>query len=84
MVLEKKDIVQYSAKTTIQNEAKMKLEVAQNYTVVLKEVFNPIILETEEGNQLVVCMRDDTIEMTVPGSDRHWRADMETGEIVEM
>ena len=62
----------------------MKIEVDEEFNLVLKEVFNPVILETEEGNKLAVCMRDDTFEITAPGSDRHWRVNVETGEIFEM
>ena len=59
----------------------MKLEINQQGQQVLKEVFNSIILETKEGNQLAICMRDDTVEMSVVGSDEWYRADMATGKI---
>ena len=62
----------------------MKVEVAEDYTIILKEVFNSVVLETAEGNRFAVCMRDDTVEMTVPGSDKWFRANMETGEIEEL
>ena len=39
---------------------------------------------TEEGNSIAVCMRDGTFELTVPGSDRHFKVDIETGDFVEM
>ena len=52
--------------------------------MVAEHVYNPLILRTSEGNELGLCMRDDTIEMTVPGSDKHYRVDMKTGEIHEM
>ncbi len=53
-------------------------------TIVLKEVFNSLLLETAEGNQFAICMRDDTVEMTVVGSDKCFRADMESGDISEL
>jgi hypothetical protein len=63
----------------------MKIEVGENREVVLKEVFNGVLLETEEGNQLGICMRDNTFEINVipKGSNVwHWhRANMDTGEI---
>ena len=59
----------------------MKIDIAEDYTIILKEVFNSLVLETEEGNRFAVCMRDDTIEMTVPGSDKWFRANMKTGDI---
>jgi hypothetical protein len=64
----------------------MKLEVSEidGGTLVLKEVYNSIILETAEGNQFAICMRDDTVEMTVVGADRWYRADMQSGEINEL
>lgn len=62
----------------------MKVEVSENGLFILKEVFNSIILETEEGNRFVICIRDDTVEMTVSGSDRWFRADMTTGDIEEI
>ena len=47
----------------------------------IQEVYCNTVLETEEGNRLVVCMRDDTVEMKVRGFDKWFRANMETGEI---
>lgn len=62
----------------------MKIEIAEDYTMVLKEVFNSIVLETEEGNRFAICMRDDTVEMSVPGSGIWFRADMATGKVEEL
>ena len=62
----------------------MKVEVNSEGGLLLKEVFNGLVLETAEGNMLTVCMRDDTIEMQVVGTGRWFRADMESGEIFEM
>jgi hypothetical protein len=62
---------------------KMKISVDEDLTIVLKEVFNSVVFETAEGNRFAVCMRDDTVEMTVPGSDTWYRVDMETGYINE-
>ncbi len=59
----------------------MKIEINEQGQQVLKDVFNSIILETEGGNQLALCMRDDTVEMTVIGSDEWYRANIETGKI---
>lgn len=62
----------------------MKIEINEQRQIVLKEVYDPIILETEEGNHFAICMRDDTVEMTVAGSDMWFRADMDTGKIKEL
>jgi len=64
----------------------MKIEAnpADSGTLVLKEVFNSIVLETEEGNRFAICMRDDTVEMMVLGSEKWYRANMQTGDIEEL
>jgi hypothetical protein len=62
----------------------MKIDVNEQCQLVLKEVYNTILLKTEEGNTFAICMRDDTVEMTVAGSDKHYRANMDTGNIEEM
>ena len=59
----------------------MKLSIDEDYTIVLKEVFNSVVFETSEGYRFAVCMRDDTVEMTIPGSGKWFRANMKTGEI---
>ena len=65
----------------------MKVSTKQIYgetNLMLGEIFCNTILETEEGNHLSICMRDDTIEMSVPGSDKWYRVNMQTGDIDEM
>lgn len=64
----------------------MKIEVGDRGELLLKEVFNGVALETEEGNRLCIAMRDDTFEVTVtPKSGcptRRFRVDMANCEIV--
>lgn len=43
----------------------MNVEVNEEQLIELKEVFEPIKLVTEDGNSLVICMRDNTFEMCV-------------------
>ena len=43
----------------------MKIEVNEDGTLVLKEVYEGIVLETAEGNRLGVCMRDAGLEVVV-------------------
>lgn len=65
----------------------MKLEVREDYGITLKEVFAGLCLETEEGNRLGVCMRDDTFELQVQpkgGGVTQFRIDMQNGIIGEM
>lgn len=41
----------------------MKIDVMENGTIRLKEVFNSVVFETSEGTQLAICMRDDGYEI---------------------
>jgi hypothetical protein len=65
----------------------MKLETDANGNIVLKEVFASLILETETGNKLSICMRDNTFEILVPAREswdsrvQWYRVDPETGTI---
>lgn len=45
----------------------MRVEIDEDYTIRLKEVFNSVVFETAEGNELVVCMRDGGFEIAVRG-----------------
>lgn len=47
----------------------------------LQEIYGNTVLETAEGKQLAICMRDDTIEMSVVGKGGWYRANMQTGEV---
>lgn len=62
----------------------MRIEVNSEGGLLAKEVFDGLVLETDEGNMLTICMRDDTVEMQVVGTGRWFRADMETGQVYEM
>lgn len=59
----------------------MKIEISEGKLIILKEIFCDTVLETAEGNRLSICMRDDTVEMSVPGTNKWFRVDMETGDI---
>lgn len=48
----------------------MKVQVKENQ-IVLKEVYNSITLETREGKQLHICMRDMGFEMKIDDGDWH-------------
>lgn len=43
----------------------MKIDVTENGVIRLKEVFNSVLFETEEGEELVVCMRDGGFEIGI-------------------
>jgi len=67
----------------------MKIDVTEDGQIRLKEVFNGVVLETEEGNQISVCMRDDTVEIHVMpagwSSETSWyRANMQDGTIEKL
>ena len=69
----------------------MKIEVSETGEIVLKEVYQDIWLETEEGNRMGLCMRDDTFELIIEpisfipaGRANLYRVDMKSGEIKNM
>jgi hypothetical protein len=66
----------------------MKIDIGPHNNMRLREVFSGILLETEEGNQIGVCMRDDTLEINVcpdgKNSDNWWRVNMQAGTIEKM
>ena len=43
----------------------MRIEVVEGYTMRLREVFNSVLFETEEGEKLAVCMRDGGFEIGI-------------------
>ena len=48
----------------------MKIETKENQ-IILKEVYNSITLETSEGKQLHICMRDSGFEMKLDNGKWH-------------
>lgn len=46
----------------------MKIELKDNM-IVLKELYNTILLETESGKKLYVCMRDGKFEISTDGKN---------------
>ena len=66
----------------------MKVDVDQHGNIRLTQVFNGIILETREGNQIGVSMRDDTVEINVlpkgVNTGNWWRVNMQTSCIASM
>lgn len=57
------------------------LALADKSLFILKEIYADTVLETKNGNRLSVCMRDDTIEMSVPGFGKWFRVNMKNGDI---
>lgn len=65
----------------------MKATIDGGGVVVLEEVYRGLLLRTSEGNEISVCMRDNTFEInvmpagTVDMSPNWWRVDMQDGSI---
>lgn len=74
----------------------MRVTVDQKGNIVLSEVYSGVILRTEEGNEMSVCMRDDTFEICLPkmggqlndspvvGENRWFRVNPKAGTIEKM
>ena len=43
----------------------MNVDVTENGTIRLKNVFNSVVFETDEGERLIVCMRDGAFEIAL-------------------
>ena len=69
----------------------MRVSVESGY-LVLEEIYSGVLLRTSEGNEIGICMRDDTFEINVipkgETSDplyRNWhRVDMKKGTVEKM
>lgn len=64
----------------------MKITINEERNIVLKEVYSGILMETEDGNALGICMRDDTFEINVipkQGKTQWFRVDMQNITIKE-
>lgn len=40
----------------------MEIDVTEKYNIVFKKVFDPIHLITENGEEIIICMRDNGFE----------------------
>ena len=57
----------------------------EGITLHLCEIYCNTVLETSEGNQVAICMRDDTIEFNIINHHPCWyRINMQTGEVFPM
>lgn len=45
----------------------MKVNVNEEYSIQLEEVFNPIVLKTQDGEVMSICMRDSGFEFNYQG-----------------
>ena len=49
----------------------MKIDVKENYTIQLEEVYNPITIKTRDGLEFHICQRDYGIEVSCNGKTIH-------------
>lgn len=49
----------------------MKIEVREDYTIQLEEVFNAIVIKTTDGVEFHICQRDYGIEVTCNGITKY-------------
>ena len=64
---------------------KIRIGIHEDGGLCLREVYSGIRLQTAEGNEIGICMRDDTFEINVMPGGEHtnnwWTVDMATGTI---
>ena len=64
------------------------VEVEGSMCLVIKELYDGVLFETEEGNRIAICMRDDTFEIAVIDKagvkNAIHRVDMVKGTILAM
>ncbi len=49
----------------------MKIEVRDDYTIQLEEVFNGVVIKTADGVEFGICQRDWGIEVTCNGVTKY-------------
>ena len=58
----------------------------ENDNIIVEEVYAGFLMRTREGNEISICMRDDTFEINILPQGKHtnnwWRVDMKEGTIV--
>lgn len=61
----------------------MKVNVGENGTLEVTEVWNEIILKTNDGEKLIICMRDQGFEAKYMVKDRQSKGIRLTEGIIE-
>lgn len=49
----------------------MKIEVNENGAIQLEQVYNPIVIKTNDGVEFIICERDYGIEVTCNGITKY-------------
>jgi len=60
----------------------MIVEINENGILVLKEVFIPIVLESQDGEQLTICMRDTGFELNYVTPGIYRNIALKEGEVI--
>lgn len=66
----------------------MKVTVTEKGNLAIEEVYCGFLMRTAEGNEISICMRDDTFEINIMPKGKHtknwWRVDMQKGTIAPL
>jgi len=49
----------------------MRIEVNENGAMQLEQVYNPIVIKTNDGVEFIICQRDYGIEITCNGITKY-------------
>lgn len=61
----------------------MKLEVDEERNILFKKVYNPLVLQTDEGFEISICMRDWGYDIMIPKFNKHLHIN-DMGEIFNL
>ncbi len=66
----------------------MKVSVTEKGNIAIEEVYTGFLMRTSEGNEIRICMRDDTFEINImpqgKSENNWWRIDMQKKIIEKM
>ncbi len=65
----------------------MKVDVTEKGNLAITEVYSGFLMRTSEGNEISICMRDDTFEINIMPEGKSegnwWRVDMQNKTITK-
>ncbi len=61
----------------------MNLEVDEDRNILAKKVYNPLVLQTDEGFEISICMRDWGYDIMIPKLNKHLHIN-DSGEIIDL
>jgi len=66
----------------------MKVSTTEKGDLIIEEVYCGFSMRTSEGNEISICMRDDTFEINImpkgESENNWWRVDMQEKNIKKM